>query len=73
LNEFSSVEYIDAKHEAQNSEAGHEFMEQASYVNPVTGKTSLVVIYGLDLDQVKFMEALRRKIESFGVCILMED
>jgi hypothetical protein len=67
LTNFSSVNCIAAKHEAQILEVGHEFMQPASYVNSVTGKSSSVIVYGLDLDQVKFIGALRRSLESLSV------
>ncbi|PVF97843.1 hypothetical protein CPB86DRAFT_815274 [Serendipita vermifera] len=66
LNAFSSVDYITSKHEAQSAEAAHEFFHPARYANPVTGKSSSVVIYGLELDQVKFLGALRKNIETLS-------
>jgi hypothetical protein len=69
LNEFSSVDCINAKHESLSSEASHEYFHLARYINSVTGKSSSVVVYGLELEQVKFMENLRRKIESLSVRI----
>ncbi|PVF91990.1 hypothetical protein CPB86DRAFT_744902 [Serendipita vermifera] len=67
LNAFSSVDCITQKHEGQSSESGHEFIHPARYVNAVTGKSNSVVIYGLDLEQVEFLGALRRNIESLSV------
>jgi hypothetical protein len=71
LNGFSSINWIAAKHEAQSSEAVHRSIHPASYVNAVTGKSNLVIIYGLDLDRLEFMEALRGRIESLGVSVLI--
>ncbi|PVG00573.1 hypothetical protein CPB86DRAFT_728952, partial [Serendipita vermifera] len=69
LNAFSSTDWITPKHEGQSSESNHEFIQAARYVNSITGKSSSVVIYGLDLEQVRFMEALRRKVDSLSkVC-----
>jgi hypothetical protein len=70
LNGFSSVNCIAAKHEAQSLEAGHEYFHPDRYINSVTGKSSSVVVYGLELEHVKFMESLRRGIESLPVRIL---
>jgi hypothetical protein len=70
LNGFSSVNCIAAKHEAYSLEADHEYLHPARYINSVTGKSSSVVVYGLELKQVMFMESLRRGIESLPVCIL---
>ncbi|CAG8679032.1 3880_t:CDS:2 [Acaulospora colombiana] len=64
LNAFSSVDYIAPKHEGQSLESSHEFMKVASYVNSVTGKSTSVIVYGVELGQVKFMDALRRNIEK---------
>jgi hypothetical protein len=73
LNGFSSAKHVAAKHEAQSLETIHEFMQQASYVNMATGKSGSV-IYGLDLDQVKFMEAFWRMTETLSVSPLpLED
>jgi hypothetical protein len=69
LNEFSSVNCIGGKHEAQSLEAGHELICPARYINSVTGKSSSVVVYGLELKQATFMECLRRKIEYIPVRI----
>jgi hypothetical protein len=70
LNKFSSANHIAGKHEAQSLEAGHEFIRPARYINSVTGKSSLAVVYGLELEHVRFMETLRGGIESLPVRIL---
>jgi hypothetical protein len=70
LDVFSSVNCIAAKHEAQSLEAAHEFFHLARYMNSVTGKSNCVVLYGLELQQVKFMETLRSRLESLPVRIL---
>ncbi|PVF91994.1 hypothetical protein CPB86DRAFT_878189 [Serendipita vermifera] len=67
LDAFSSVDYIAQKREGQSAEAAHEFIHPARYVNPVTGKSSSVVIYGLELGQVKFLRAFRKNIETLSV------
>ncbi|PVF97839.1 hypothetical protein CPB86DRAFT_873881 [Serendipita vermifera] len=66
LNAFSSVDYITSKHEAQSAEAGHEFIQPARYVNSVTRRSSSVVMYGLELEQVKFLGAFRKNIETLS-------
>ncbi|CAG8704494.1 16741_t:CDS:2, partial [Acaulospora colombiana] len=67
LNAFSSVDWIAPKHEGQSLESNHELMQIASYVNSVTGESSSVVVYGLKLEQVEFMDVLRMKIETLSV------
>ncbi|PVF97849.1 hypothetical protein CPB86DRAFT_815277 [Serendipita vermifera] len=67
LNAFSSVDCIAPKHEGQSAETGHEFIHPARYINPITGKSSSVIIYGLELDQVKFLGVLRKNIEMLSV------
>ncbi|PVF97846.1 hypothetical protein CPB86DRAFT_408683 [Serendipita vermifera] len=63
LNIFSSVDSIAPKHDGQSAEASHKFFHPAFYANPVTGMSTSVVVYGLELDQVKFLGALRKNIE----------
>jgi hypothetical protein len=67
LNGFSSVNCIASKHETQSLEAGHEYFYPARYINSLTGKSSSVVVYGLELEHIKFMESLRKGIESLMV------
>jgi hypothetical protein len=64
------VNCIGGKHEAQSLEADHELIRPAHYINSVTGESSSVVVYGVELEQATFMECLRRKMEKFPVRIL---
>jgi hypothetical protein len=69
LDAFSSSDWIAAKHEDQALEADNEYMRPAHYINAVTGKSSKVIVYGLQLDQVTFWGAFQEKIHSLLVRI----
>jgi hypothetical protein len=69
LADFSSGRFIALKYELRNFEANHEYMHPASYFNFVTRQPTSVIVYGLELTQVPFMESLRRIVERIHVRI----